>query len=227
MSEKTFKPLQIILNAIGMFAIAAAGLQGCGWSVAPTSWIAIAVGVVAIATPQVFLHTGRVKRQAARHKNEALCALADLCFRFLDVSKDADPRVTLLGVDRRYSRPHLYPLARSSYNGDELPTSTMEVTQGIAGWCYRKKAVIVQEEITDFIATMKDLGFEDADAKQFDSTRKNYACIPVLDAANNVLAVLSLDANKPKVYDAARVSMAEKLTPFFARLLTMEATIEE
>jgi putative methionine-R-sulfoxide reductase with GAF domain len=103
----------------------------------------------------------------------------------------------------------------------------MQITQGCAGRCYRKKCIIVQEDVQDFVATMKDLGFEEAEAKQFNIDRKNYACIPVMDTQDNVLAVLSLDAREPNVYDARRVEIAEKFTPFFARLLTIEETVEE
>lgn len=207
--------------------MAAAGLLGCAWEITAPAWTMIIGGAVLIAAPQAILYSGKVRRSGLRERDEALATLTELCFRFLDVPADADPRVTLLVVNTNYRRPHLEAVARCCVNDRSVPKSTMEITQGVAGRCYRNKSIVVQEDVPDFLATMKDLGFEENDAKQFNMNRKNYACVPVMDAANNVLAVLSLDAKEPRVYDAARVELAEKFTPFFARLLTISKTIEE
>lgn len=227
MTERQFRPLQIAANVGGIVLFTAASLVGCGWQLSSQAWVMVGCGALLIAVPQIVLHTGRIRRDAMRRREETLTALTDLCFRFLDVPESADPRVTLHVVNFNYKRPVLEAVARSCYSDRTVPKSTMEITQGVAGRCYRNKTVIVQEDVPDFLATMMDLGFMEEDAKQFDMHRKNYACIPVMDTVNNVLAVLSLDASTPNVYDAARVELAEKFTPFFARLLLIETTVEE
>ncbi|MCU1244629.1 MAG: hypothetical protein JWN02_539 [Acidobacteria bacterium] len=220
MTEKEFAPIQILMSVAGAALMASASLLGCAWELTKQAGTMIVAGALLIAVPQIVIHTRRLRRGGIRQRDEALATLTDLCLRLLELPEDVDPRVTILLVNQDYRRPTLQAVARSCAKERSVPKSTMEVTQGVAGLCYRRQSIVVQEDVPDFMATMKDLGFEEQDAKQFKMDRKNYACIPVMDSTNNVLAVLSLDAREPNVYDAARVELAEKFTPFFARLLT-------
>lgn len=226
MNEKTFRPVQIVCSVVGAALMAGASFYGCAWEPSATGIALIVVGAAFLAIPQIIVHSGRVKAHGLAHRDRALHTLTDLCSFLLELPDGVDPRVTLLAVDTTYKTPTLHAIARCARE-DGIPTSTMTIHQGVAGKCYRKRKVVVQHEVPDFLATMRDLGFTDDEAKQFKPDRQSYACVPIVDANNDVLAVLSLDANQPNVYDPAHVELAENIAPFFARLLTVKETIED
>jgi GAF domain-containing protein len=226
MDERTFRPVLIICSVVGAALMAGASFYGCAWEPTATGIVLIAAGCAFIAVPQIVLHAGRIRAHGLAHRDRALQTLTDLTSLLLELPESIDPRVTLLTVDTSYKTPTLHAVARSA-KGDGIPSSAMTIHEGVAGKCYRRGEVVVQHEVPDFLSTMRDLGFTDEEARQFKPDRQSYACVPVMDGSNNVLAVLSLDANRPNAYDPPHVEVAENIAPFFARLLTVKETIED
>jgi GAF domain len=159
--------------------------------------------------------------RSQHRENEALALLVDLTSTMLETSQDADLRVTLLGVDRTQGR--LFQIARKSSQGTTPGSSSMSIHQGVAGMCYRRNAAVAMTlRADDFIEQMVDLGFSRTEAKPLREDRRSFLCIPVMTSDGEVIAIVSIDSKLAEVFTPQHAKIVERLTPYFAGLLTSD-----
>ena len=185
----------------------------------------ILAGTGLLAVPPIIALTTTIRRAGLDIRDSALGALTELGNVFLNLTDDCDSRVTLHRVDENVSPAVLKAVARGGRD-KKVPKSTMTIHQGVAGLCYRQKALAHKPEISDFTKDMRDLGFTDQDIRQFQADRKSYLCVPVI-VGGAVVAVISCDSKKPNVFEAQQEAVAQRLTPFFATLLNVEENARE
>lgn len=187
--------------------------------------MSLVAGALVLIVPPALPMLLQVRRAGLEHRDRAISLLTELCLTLLELPPECDPQVTLLRVVEE-SEPHeLVPFSRAP---GKVPDSRMTTQQGIAGKCYRAGKIVVQHDVVNFFASMVDVGFTEEEARQFRQDRKTYLCVPVFEVnGKKVIAVLSCDASQANVFTEARVTIAERLTPFFARLLTLPDTIGE
>ncbi|HYI10328.1 MAG TPA: GAF domain-containing protein [Thermoanaerobaculia bacterium] len=215
-SENTRSAIGIACQIAGGLSLAFAGLYG--WN--DFSWRTAALvtaGVLFLAVEPILARLYRARVAGLEHRDRALNALTELCHSLLELPKECELRVTLLRVEDGTDPPRLQAVTRAP--DGRLPQLTMYIHQGVAGHCYRKGESAVTDEVKEFVTEMVALGFTKEQARTFKPT-KTYLCVPVKNARREVIAVISCDSVLPGVFTPERVTIAEKLTPFFARLLT-------
>lgn len=223
MNEKLYRLTVLLCNVVGAAATGFGGMYGFARGYLGPALVLL--GVAALAIPPAVAFAVTVKKSGLEIRDSALKALTELCHVFLNLSDECEARVTLLRVDTAKEPARLRALARGGRDG-KLSKSSMSIHQGVAGLCYRSRKVAQKPAIDDFAATMRDLGFTDQEIKEFQSDRKAYLCFPVLvDGA--VVAVISCDSKLPNVFGEPQEKVVEKLSPFFARLLSIEETAKE
>jgi GAF domain-containing protein len=221
-SENTRSAIGIACQIAGGLSLAFAGLYG--WS--DFSWTTAALvmmGVAFLAVEPILTRLYRVRVAGLEHRDRALSALTELCHSLLELPKESELRVTLFRVESGNDPPRLQPITRAP--DGRLPHLVMNIYQGVAGHCCRTGETAVTEEVKDFVTEMVALGFTKDQARTFKPV-KSYLCVPVKNARRDVIAVISCDSVLPGVFTPERVTIAEKLTPFFARLLTAPETQE-
>jgi hypothetical protein len=223
MSETAYRLTVVACNVLGGVAAGLAGMYGFTSGAVGPVWLT--VGVILLAIPAVGSLAVTIRRAGLDIRDSALATLTELCHVLLGLPEECDARVTLLLVDSAPTTPILRAVARGGKDG-KVPKSTMTIHQGVAGLCYRSVKVAQKPEVTDFVADMRALGFTDDNIRQFQSDRKAYLCLPVV-VNGSVVAVVSCDSKMPNVFGPQQEKVVEKLTPFFARLLTIEEKVKE
>lgn len=164
------------------------------------------------------------KRVRIRHEEQlrALTLFAELTHVLIKIDKEHDPRVTVLVVDTSKKPTLLVQVARFDSEGHQTPSnSSMTMHQGVAGRCYREGRVFAVDFAADrdFTSQMLKWGFTKPEAQEF-RERGAFLCAPIFGANDEVIGVLSIDAKTQGVFASEHTDVAERLTPFFGRLLT-------
>jgi hypothetical protein len=222
--QRTIIFLSTVANLLGTGALALAGWYG--WSdydrTAVTLLVVGAVLQVLVPAVTVFLTVRSEARTAElNERKRALSMFVEVTHGLLKLEKGRDLRVTLLEVNNKPSTPRLEQVVRFTDTGRKQPgSSTMAISQGVAGKCYRDGRLVTANFATgEFVNHMVDLGFTKREARQFER-RGSYMCAPVFNSMGEVIAVLSLDAKPPDAFTPDHGEIAEWVTPFFARFLT-------
>lgn len=222
--QRTIVFLSTVANLLGTGVLAVAGWYG--WSdfnrTAVSLLIVGAVLQVLVPSFTVFVTVRSEARTAElNERKRALSMFVEVTHGLLKLRRGSDLRVTLLVVDARRGEPRLRQEVRFTESGPKHPgSSTMAISQGVAGKCYRDASLVtVNFDTGEFVDHMVDLGFTRREARQFER-RGSYLCAPVLDSMGEVIAVLSLDAKTPNAFTPEHSEIAEWVTPFFARFLT-------
>ncbi len=175
-------------------------------------WLSIpALGMVALLFWDV-VETTRQREECV------LRLLLQVLFDQLEVPEEDDARCTLL-VPVGRKEVVLKQKARYMPSGDKPSKSSMKISQGVAGKCYRMKQLCYMM-IDDFTTTMiEDLGFLEEEARRFKQNRGMYVCIPITDNTNEVIGIISLDSNKRDTFTDEVMDKADKFVFYFAIVL--------
>jgi hypothetical protein len=217
--------LSSVTNFLGTAALAVAGWYG--WSdYDRNAIILLGVGVLFLAvTPAaISLFTVRSEARSAeiQERHRALAMFTEITHSLFKMADAHDLRVTLMGVNKNHNPPILEQIVRCTNKGQQTTgSSTMTISQGVAGRCYREPRIATANfAVGDFVQHMVDLGFTKQEARQFER-RGAYLCAPIVGPGGEVIAVLSMDAKNPNVFQPDHTEIAEWVTPFFAKFLTV------
>ena len=99
------------------------------------------------------------------------------------------------------------------YPNTERGRTRMLIYQGVAGRCFRTKQIAQVLVTADYYQQLiSELGFTRRAAKHFRLDRKAFLCLPILNARQRVIGVLSLDAKSdvftPEVIAAVKIELA-------------------
>lgn len=184
-------------------------------------WTILSGATIGFTILNFYANSTQTRPSETEERTHALSVLAELTYKLLNVSSEVDLRVTLLKVNLERVPIRLEQMVRYTATGRRPGESSMAISQGIAGLCYRSLPLTIKLQpcVTDFVRQMIDLGFTHDEARQFRQDRKTYLCCPVLDQTDKIVAVLSLDAKVANLFTPERIEIAVWTTPFFARLL--------
>lgn len=213
--QRKLTVLSALANMVGAVALSAGGVFVNYTKTAVTCFV---VGGVAMLVTPVVTSFLTVKRE---ERLRALTLFSEWTYKLINLDKKYDVRVTVLSVEKSKKKVQLIQRARYDCAGHEKPSkSSMTPHQGVAGRCYRENKVFAVDFVGgDFIAMMLKWGFTKEEAQQFQE-RGAFICTPILGANGEVIGVLSVDAKSPGVFTSEHTDVVERLTPFFARLLT-------
>lgn len=213
--------LRVFLGGAIVFCLGAVGLALGGYLAnhTKTAISLFVVGGLFLAVTPVVTSIVTVTRE---ERLRALTLFAELTHKLIDLDKKHDLRVTVFEV-KKYKKKDVKLVQRARYDseGHGKPSkSSMTAHQGVAGKCYREGKVFAVDFVGgDFTSQMVKWGFTREEALQFQE-RGAFICTPILGANDEVIGVLSIDAKSSGVFSSEHTDVAERLTPFFARLLT-------
>jgi len=176
-------------------------------------WLSIpALGMVAL----LFWDVVESERRGGER---ILRLLLQVLFDQLEVPEEDDVRCTLL-VPVGRKEVFLKQKARYTPGGDKPSKSSMRIYQGVAGLCYRTKTIWYMPIVYDFTTMMvKYLGFFEEETRQFKQDRKMYVCLPILDDANEVIGIISLDSNRENTFTEEVIIKANSFATYFYPIL--------
>lgn len=214
--QRTFTVISSLANTAGAVALAIGGAYLANNT--KTAITLFVVGGLFLALTPVVTSILTVTRE---ERLRAMTLFAELTYKLINLDKKHDVRVTVFEVKKHKRGVKLVQRARYDSEGHGKPSkSSMTAHQGVAGKCYREGKVFAVNFVGgDFISQMLKWGFTREEALQFQE-RGAFICTPILGANDEVIGVLSVDAKSSGVFSSEHTDVAERLTPFFARLLT-------
>jgi hypothetical protein len=161
-------------------------------------------------------------------RQRSLMALLVSLHQALNIPSDAGLRCAILRCCL-IRRKMLIQQARYANPPEQRPKTRMQITQGVAGRCYRLHELngngsspveCLVPVVTDLMTLLvKDLGFTKQEAQQFKQDRMSYLCLPVPNYTGKILAILSLDSSKPDTFTEDRIKTVHQKIPEFAQIL--------
>jgi putative methionine-R-sulfoxide reductase with GAF domain len=214
--QRTLTVLSGLANALGALGLALGGIFSGHFK---TELVCFVGGGLFLAFTPIVTGFVTVTRE---ERLRSMTLFAELTHKVLELEKKHDVRVTVFEVTNSKKKGvRLVQRARYGGEGHVKPSrSFITAHQGVAGKCYREgKVFVVSFPSGDFQNHMVKWGFTKEEAQKFQE-RGAFICTPILGENEQVIGVLSVDAKTPGVFSSEHADLAERLTPFFTRLLT-------
>jgi hypothetical protein len=214
--QRTLTILSAIANMLGALGLALGGVFA---GHAKTELLCFVGGGLFLAFTPIVTSFVTVTRE---ERLRSMTLFAELTHKVFEIDRKHDLRVTVFEVKKYKNKPvRLVQRARYGGEGHVKPSNSfITAHQGVAGQCYREgKLLVASFESGDFHGQMIKWGFTKEEAQKFQE-RGAFICTPILGENEEVIGVLSVDAKTPGVFSSEHADLAERLTPFFTRLLT-------
>jgi GAF domain-containing protein len=138
-----------------------------------------------------------IDERERRIKTRAVEIWTEMVFRQLTINQEFNPRLTLFALNNSFSPAKLVQIARYSWRSNTVGRLSISAHKGVAGRSVsEKKAILV-----DDVHQSADLGFSPEELADLNSDVASVACVPIIANDHNVVGVLALDVNAPKVID--------------------------
>jgi len=130
-------------------------------------------------------------------------------------------------MNQRNGNIRLLQVARYSFDGTRISSTSMSTNQGIAGRCYRTNKQQYEQKIDGNLVQhlIDNWGFSRDEAVSFRQDRRCYLCTPIVYKSNNptsndrVLGIIALDAALERAFSSQVCTEVFRFTQYFNSLI--------